>query len=193
MKRFLIATALTASLSTAAFAATPAEEAQIESYLPTVDASVLNDTQVANAMNVITSSDSRNKKLGQLKSIVEGTEYAETPIMLNEAEMTMLQTAAPDVDLSTISQAQANAALNILSSSEGSNTDAEVQALLSTDATPMGETNSASSAEAAILTRYVPELDVSALTEAQLNSALAIVYSAQSESAIGPQIEALLR
>ncbi len=193
MKRFLIATALTASLSTAAYAATEAEVAQIQSLLPNVDASTLSDTEVTNAMAIINGSDSRSSKMQNLSALLNqemSMGMAATP---TEAQRAQLERYAPNVDYTTVTQAQLDTALNYVNSGMGdADISQNVQAVLVDDGTPVGEANTASAAEVAILQRYLPDMEVAMLTEAQLNVALATVYGGGSESEIQSKLKAMV-
>jgi uncharacterized protein YqeY len=193
MKRFLIATALTASLSTAAYAATEAEIAQIQSLMPNVDAAALSDTEVSSAMSIITSSESRSNKMSQLSSILDQDMPMGMAAMPTEAQSAEIESYAPGVDYTTVTQAQLDTAMNYINSGMGESDIAiSVQSVLSSDTAPVGDINTASTAEVAILQRYLPDMEVASLTESELNLALATVYGGGSESEIQDKLAAMV-
>ncbi|PIL19090.1 hypothetical protein P775_16400 [Puniceibacterium antarcticum] len=193
MKRLMIATALTASLSTAAFAATEAEVAQIQALMPNVDASTLSDTEVANAMAVISSSSPRTTKMNRLNDLFSTDMTVTMAATPTEAQFAQIERYAPDVDYTTVTQAQVDTALNYINSDmSDSDIAANVKTVMMDDGTRISEVNTATAAEQAILQRYLPEMTVDTLTEAQLNSALAVVYSGGNESDISQSLEAMV-
>ncbi|WP_146590725.1 hypothetical protein [Puniceibacterium confluentis] len=194
MKRFLIATALTATLSSAAFAATEAEVTQIESYVPGVNAEALSDSEVAEAMAVIAGSESRSAKMGKLSAML-GVEMTNSSVaMPTEAQASEIQRYVSDVDYAMVTQAQLDTAMSYIQSEMSpSDIEARVTSVLTTDATPVGVANTASAAESAMLQRYLPEVKIDALTETQLNSALAVVYGGGSDTEIMGKLEAMVR
>ena len=62
----------------------------------------------------------------------------------------------------------------------------------STNAAPVGEMNTASESEMVILEQYLTAAQVASLSEADLNSALAIVYSGAGESEVRGELNALV-
>ncbi|ETX28278.1 hypothetical protein RISW2_08780 [Roseivivax isoporae LMG 25204] len=193
MKRIMLASALALSVAGTAYAATEAEMVEIQSYLPNADVSTWTDEQVATAMNVINSDESRSDKMGQLQALYDGETYTRPMPELTEAERTMLMEAAPEANLDMIPQARLDAALVALNS-EMSESDRQgrVQELLSTDTAAVSEMNSATAAEVAIINDYAPDVDVSTLSDEQVTSALAIIYSTDSRADAEGRIQTLL-
>ncbi|MFZ5963956.1 hypothetical protein ACOXXX_13475 [Thalassococcus sp. BH17M4-6] len=192
MKRFLIATALTASMATAGFAATEQEKVEINSFLPTVNVEAMSDAEVAQALQIINGGDNRSDKLGKLNALVSGNEYMSSPGMASEAEMEQIKAAAPGVDVSKLSQAQIDTALALISSTDAGDVDRKVQAVLMDNGTPMAEANTMTEGEMVILERYLTPEQIASLTESQLNSALAIVYGGGSPTEISSKLEGLV-
>lgn len=251
MKRFMIATALSTTLATAAFAATTAEQAQLEAFLPSIDASALTEEQMTLSIEVLNSDLSQDEKRSELNTILtlggempteavpteaQRTEIeryvgdidysmltqaqidsamlaisnggspsevkshveqilstqtrAATPAMPTEAERAEIERYAPGVDFSTVSQAQLDSAMSIISSgSNRSDTATIVQGVLLDDGKPLGETNTATSGQAALLARYVPDVKIETLTEAQLIMALAIIDRGGNDVEIEEKIQ----
>ncbi|WP_211238703.1 hypothetical protein [Roseivivax isoporae] len=189
----MLASALALSVAGTAYAATEAEMVEIQSYLPNADVSTWTDEQVATAMNVINSDESRSDKMGQLQALYDGETYTRPMPELTEAERTMLMEAAPEANLDMIPQARLDAALVALNS-EMSESDRQgrVQELLSTDTAAVSEMNSATAAEVAIINDYAPDVDVSTLSDEQVTSALAIIYSTDSRADAEGRIQTLL-
>ncbi|KMK68174.1 hypothetical protein [Puniceibacterium sp. IMCC21224] len=197
MKRFMIATALTLSMAGGAMAATEGEIVQIERYLPDVDASTLTDTQVASAMNIINSSDMTSEDIATLRSVVEGAEFKashSSSSMLSAEEIAILQPYTPGVDLTMVSRAQAQPALAVINSGEA-NADmgGTVSAIIIGTDEAIGEGNSATAGQVAALKHFMPDLDVSALSEAQLKSALAAVNSGTGTNEVRSQLETIAK
>ncbi|WP_372834910.1 hypothetical protein [Puniceibacterium confluentis] len=194
MKRFLIATALTASLSTAAFAATSAEQAQIEAFLPSVDATALTEEQMTLSLEVLNSDLPRAQKLDRMNLILSAGMEMAVEAVPTEAQQTEIARYMPDVDYSVLTQAQIDAAMLVIGSGESpSDIEGKVKTILQSDATPVGTNNTASAAEMAILQRYIPDMAVDQMSEAELNAAMAIVYSGGSESEIQGKLQALTK
>ena len=192
MKRILIATALTASLASSAFAASEAEIAQIQRVVPDIDASTLTDTQVTNAMAIINSSDSRSQMMSQLSALLEHDMPMAMPAQPTEAQRAEIERYAPGVDFATVTQAQLDTAMAYINAGMSpSDTEARVQSVLIDDGTPVGTTNTATSAEVAILQRYLPDITVETMTEEELTNAMAVVYSGESDGDIRAQLEAM--
>ncbi|MBP0483453.1 hypothetical protein [Sagittula salina] len=154
MKRFLTATALMSIVATGAFAATDYEATTINTYLPDVDVSTLNDEQVGALMNIAGSNTEAEKEeqmrayLGEFNSpemttsvkVVPAEEAAEM-----EAEGTMepadpdfydnvIASFLPDVSIETLTDEQKSALVNI-ANGDGNENDKkrEMEAYLSAD------------------------------------------------------------
>ncbi|QFT64478.1 hypothetical protein [Roseivivax sp. THAF30] len=193
MKRFMTATALTFAMAGTAFAATEAERVQIQSYLPNADVSGWSDTEVATAMNIINSNDRRSDIVGQLNALYDGEDYVSTPATITEAEMALLDQYVDGVDYSMMPQARVDAAISAAQSGMSeSDKSSEIVALLSDDATPMSDMNSASAGEIALIRQYAPDADVSTLSDQQVQSVLAIIYSSENAGDVRGDVEAYL-
>ena len=193
MKRFMTATALTFAMAGTAFAATEAELVQIQSYLPNADVSGWSDTEVATAMNIINSNDRRSDIVGKLNALYDGEDYVSTPATISEAEMALLDQYVDGVDYSMMPQARVDAAISAAQSGMSeSDKSSEIVALLSDDATPMSDMNSASAGEIALIRQYAPDADVSTLSDQQVQSVLAIIYSGENPGDVRGDVEAYL-
>ncbi|MGR3271217.1 hypothetical protein [Thalassococcus profundi] len=180
MKRFMIATALTATMATAGFAATEAEMAEINSYVPNADVSMMSDEQVAQAMQIINSGEGRGDKVSQLNALLMTPEMS-GPAVLSEAEMVRLQEAAPNVDLTAVTQAQASQALQVLSSGDGSDRNEQVVAILMGESMETSGMAMPTEAEMVQLERYISTAEVQSLTQTELAQAMQILTSGDSE------------
>ncbi|MHA6326754.1 hypothetical protein [Roseivivax sp. CAU 1753] len=192
MKRFLTSTALTIALAGSAYAATEGEMQAITSYLPEADISGWSDTEVATAMNIIQSNDSRSAIVTRLNALYSGEEYMPMSATISEAEMLLLDSYVEGVDYSMLPQQTVDAAISAAQSgmveSEKAGT---IRALLTDDRQVVSEMNTATTGEVALITSYAPNLDVSSLSDQQVNSALAIIYSNDSASDISGKLSAL--
>lgn len=192
MKRFMIATAMTLSMSTAAFAATEAEVASIQQYLPDADVAAWSDADVAAAMNVISGTESRSGIVAKLNSLY-GAPTATSPAMVTEEERAMLDQYVSGVDYSTLPQATVDAAISAANSEmSASDRQARVTAILTGDETDMGsDTNTATAAEVATINAYAPSIDVSTLSDAEVNTALNVIYSEENRDEVASRLETL--
>lgn len=192
MKRFTTATALTVALTAPAFAATEAEITTIGSYLPDADLSAWSETEVATAMNIITSTDSRSDIVGQLNALYDGETYAPRATEISDAEIALLDTYVDGVDYAALPQATVDAAIVAANSGmDDGEKQARIRALLIDDGAPMGDGNSATAAEAALINGYAPEIDVTALSDTEVVTALAIIYSAETKGEIDAKLDGL--
>ncbi|MFD1344320.1 hypothetical protein [Litorisediminicola beolgyonensis] len=192
MKRFMIATAMTLSMSTAAFAATDAEIASIQQYMPDANVAAWSDADVAAAMNVISGNESRSTIVSQLNALY-GAPTATSPAMITEEEKASLDQYVTGVDYSKLPQATVDAALAASTSEmSASDREARVTAILTGDATPMGsEGNTATAAEVATINAYAPSIDVSSLTDAEVNTAMNVIYSEENRDDVASRLESL--
>lgn len=98
-----------------------------------------------------------------------------------EDEMAAIQKYAPDVDVSTMSEQQIDAVMNVINSgdSEGEKS-AKISALVGEagDNTVVSEV---SSGQLARLQQYAPELDFTGITASELEQALNVIDSADSK------------
>ncbi len=192
MKRFLTTSALTIALAGSAYAATEAEMATISSYLPNADISAWSDTEVATAMNIIQSNDTRSDIVGKLNALYDGEEYTPMSATISEAEVAILDQYVTGVDYTMLPQPTVDAAIVAAQSGmSDSEKSAQIVALLSDDPAPMGDMNTATAAEVALINSYAPEIDVMSLSDAQVNSALAVIYSEESQGNIASSLEVL--
>ncbi len=192
MKRFMIASAVALSTATAAFAASEGEIAEVQQYLPNYDVSSWSDTQINEAMAIINSSDSRADRMGRLDALARGETYASGGAQLTEAEMVELSKYVDGVDFTALPQAVVDAAL-LVANSEMSASDREgrIQELLTADGTAMFEGNTATSGEVALINSAAPDIDVSTLSDPQVNSILALIYSTDEGEISAAQLEKL--
>ncbi|MCE0504488.1 MULTISPECIES: hypothetical protein [unclassified Roseivivax] len=192
MKRILTATALTFAVAAPAFAATEAERAQIETYLPNADISAWSDAEVATAMNVIRSNESRSEITGQLTALYGEGEVSGSA-MLTEAEVAILDGYVDGVDYTMLPQARVDAALVAAQSQMNDGDKAtRIEALLIEDDTPMSDANDATRGEAALINQYAPEVDVTTLSNEEVASALAIINSNEMRGDIEAKLSGLL-
>lgn len=193
MKRIMIASVLALTTAGTAFAASEAEISRVQPYVPDYDVSAWSDTQIAQAMNVIQSEDSRAEITSKLRAMAEGTEYTASSATISEAEMAMLNEYVDGVDYTALPQATVDAAISVAQSEmSAGERETRIQQLLSSDTAPMSENNTATAAEAALIERHAPGVDVATLSESQVNQALAIIYSSDSEADTKSKLEGIL-
>ncbi|SIT12761.1 hypothetical protein SAMN05421759_11870 [Roseivivax lentus] len=191
MKRFMTATALTLALTGPAYAATEGEIATIQSYLPDADISAWSDTEVASALNIITSTDSRSDIVGRLSALYTEQDFVPMTATITEAEIAILDEYVDGVDYTMLPQPTVDAAISAAQSGDASERAARVRALLQDDGQMVSEMNTATTGEVALINSYAPEIDVMTLSDAQVNSALAIIYSTDSRGNIAGKLNAL--
>ena len=192
MKRIILASALAITTATAGYAATEGQITEVQQYLPNYDVSTWSDPQIDQALNIITSTDSRSETTAKLESLAEGTEYVAAAPELTEAEVATLNEYVDGVDYSTIPQPTLDAALSV-ANSEGSATDrAEtIRELLMDDGMAVGDANTATSGEIALIRIHAPNVDVSTLTEPQVNTILSMIRS-NDPNGLESEIEAVV-
>lgn len=193
MKRMMIATALATTLGTTAFAANQAQMEQVDTYASGVDTSTYTDRDYDIAYGFITSGMSKSEVIAKLRALSTEDNVDSGMAMISEAEMVRLQRYAPDADLTTITQDQAETALAVTYGGEpesmitervqnilaGMEMDAETMAVVS-----QGQMN--------MLSNYISEDEIATLNEDQLELALGYAYSGMSRGDKLQQIESLL-
>ncbi|OSQ44087.1 hypothetical protein [Marivita geojedonensis] len=193
MKRMMIATALATTLGTAGFAATEAQIDQVQSFNASVDTSTFTDRDFDIAYGIVTSGMSTGEKTAKLRALATDDNIDTGLATISEAEMARLQDYAPDADFGSITQAQAEAALAITyggesravitervqSILEGAKMDTEMMAMVTTG-------------QASMIEGYVPNADLSALSEDELALALSYIHSSMPRSEKVAKIESLL-
>ncbi|WP_143526283.1 hypothetical protein [Roseivivax lentus] len=187
----MTATALTLALTGPAYAATEGEIATIQSYLPDADISAWSDTEVASALNIITSTDSRSDIVGRLSALYTEQDFVPMTATITEAEIAILDEYVDGVDYTMLPQPTVDAAISAAQSGDASERAARVRALLQDDGQMVSEMNTATTGEVALINSYAPEIDVMTLSDAQVNSALAIIYSTDSRGNIAGKLNAL--
>ncbi|QFS81640.1 hypothetical protein FIU97_02480 [Roseivivax sp. THAF40] len=191
MKRFMTATALTLALTAPAYAATDGEVATIQSYLPEADISGWSDAQVSSALNIIYSNDSRADITGKLSALYADEEFVPMTASITEAEIAILDEYVDGVDYTMLPQPTVDAAIAAAQSGDESDRADRVRALLQDDGEMVSEMNTATTGEVALISSYAPEVDVMTLSDAEVNSALAIIYSNDSRGDISGKLNAL--
>ncbi|ETX14899.1 hypothetical protein OCH239_21290 [Roseivivax halodurans JCM 10272] len=195
MKRFMIASALALTTATTAFAATDNEIARIQQYLPDVDVSTWSNTQVAEAMNIITSTDSHSDIENKLEGIVPATATVTGGATLTENEMVTLSRYVDNVDFTTLPQPIVDSALSIANSEDDeSEAQRKIESLLvdyQQPADTMG--NGATEAQMVIINRHAPSLDVSTLSDTQVDVVLNYINSTDDASISENEILSLVQ
>ena len=202
MKRFMIASALALTTATTAFAASENEIARIQQYLPESDVSTWTDTQVAEAMNIITSTDSRSEIENKLEGIAPEMATATTGATLTENEMATLSRYVDDVDFTTLPQPVVDSALSVANSEDDeSEAQRKIEALIAEYdqnadmatgmATGMG--NGATEAQTVMINRFAPSLDVSTLSDGQVDVVLNYINSTDEASITENEILTLVQ
>ncbi|MDU8913635.1 hypothetical protein [Aestuariicoccus sp. MJ-SS9] len=162
MKRFLTATALTSLIATGAHALTANEEATIERFLPQVDATTLDRTEVLTLMNIANGGGTVSEKTGKMRSVV--LNGGRVDFDLSTAQMDDIARLVPELDITALSDAEkAQAAAIVTSADSQSDAIAKLRAFANGDRMVM--TGGLTEAEVLTLQQYAPGLDVAALSD----------------------------
>ena len=193
MKRMMIATALATTLGTAGLAATEAQMEAVNSFDQTIDTTSYTESDYEIAYGIVNSGMSRGEKMAKLRALGTDDNLDMGNAMLTEGEMARLRDYAPDVDFTTMTQAQAEAALAV---TYGANSEAEIPSRIAgivegneMDAETMVMV---SDGQQQILMTYLSEDEIAALTEDELQLALSYAYSGMSRSQKVEQMQALV-
>ena len=193
MTRLMIATALATTLGTAGFAATEAQIQQVQTFSPGIDTSTFTDTDYDIAYGIVTSGMSNGEKTAKLRALATDDNVDMGIAMISEAEMTRLLEYAPNTDFGAITQSQAEAALAVTYGGESRGTITNrVESILSGAEMDADTLKIVNEGQAAMLRNYVPDADVTVLTQEELALALSYVHSGMSRSEKAAQIEALI-
>ena len=192
MKRMMIATALTTTLATSAFAVTDAQIDRIETFAPGVNTEVMSEGDLQIAYGIVTSGGSRGDKIAQLRALATESDADEFAV-ITEAEMNRLMQYAPDADLSSISQSQAEAALAVTygGASEGDKS-LQVQSILTDERVIDTIADDITAGQIALIETYVPDVDASTLTEEQFQLVMTYIHSGMSRSDKLTKIEGVI-
>ncbi|MCR9111310.1 hypothetical protein [Marivita sp. XM-24bin2] len=193
MKRMMIATALATTLGTAGFAATEAQIQQVQGFNSSIDTSTFTDTDYDIAYGIVTSGMSNSEKTAKLRALATDDNVDMGIAMISEAEMERLLDYAPDADLGTITQSQAEAALAVTYGGESRAVITDrVASILAGEPMDDETLTVVSTGRAAMLQMYVPEADVTVLTDDELALAVSYVHSGMSRSEKTAKIEELV-
>ena len=193
MTRMMIATALATTLGTAAFAATEAQIQQVQTFNTGIDTSTFTDTDYDIAYGIVTSGMSNGEKTAKLRALGTDDNVDMGIAMISEAEMARLLDYAPNTDFGAITQSQAEAALAVIYGGESRATiTSRVESILGGAEMDADTLTIVSEGQAAMLRSYVPEADVTVLTQEELALAMSYVHSGMSRSEKAAQIEALI-
>lgn len=191
MKRMMIATALATTIGTAGLAATEAEIQQVQSFDPSIDTTGFTDEQYDLAYGIVTSGESRSDQIAKLRALaVEDDTMVGMP-MISEAEMQRLLKYAPDADLSTVTQAQAEMAITMTYGSESeTEITRRVQSIL--DDTSEDSRVVVGQGVESLLLRYAPDADLTGLTAEELSLAMSYINSDLTRTETADRIQTLL-
>lgn len=193
MKRMMIATALATTLGTAGFAATEAQIQQVQGFNSSIDTSTFTDTDYDIAYGIVTSGMSNSEKTAKLRALATDDNVDMGIAMISEAEMERLLDYAPDADLGTITQSQAEAALAVTYGGESRAVITDrIASILAGEPMDDETLTVVSTGRAAMLQMYVPEADVTVLTDDELALAVSYVHSGMSRSEKTAKIEELV-
>ena len=185
MKRFLSTVAVASMLATGAFAASEAQMAAIHTYAPNVDISTLTEAQVEEMQSVAVSGKSDTEKRTMIEQIAEGSSDV-TMVSPEVDEMIVQYIPAWRVAMMTPEQkAEAQAIITANSS------DDDIKTRIITIVTPSTAPALTSGEEQAVKT-FVPEADLSMLTDTQVANIRAAIYSDKSDSDIRSLVELAL-
>ena len=193
MKRMMIATALATTLATAGFAATETQKQEVDGFNASIDTSSFSDRDYDIAYGIVTSGMSMGEKTAKLRALETEDNVDMGIAMISEAEMERLMQYAPDADYGSITQSQAETALAVTYGGESTSTITErVQNILNDGEMDETTLTAVNEGRQNLIRTYVPEADLSVLTEDELALALSYVHSGMSRSEKVQQIEALL-
>jgi len=192
MTRLMIATALTTTIATSAFAMTDAQIEQIENFSADVNVEALSETQLETAYTIVTSGDDRSNKLARLRALEAG-DNPEDMAMISAAEMDRLERYAPNADLSMISQAQAEAAIAVI---YGGGTRSEkgerVEAILNDYMVVETMAADISEGRLNIIQEYAPNVDANDLSEQDVQLIMNFIHSGMSRGEKLNRIDAVV-
>ena len=175
MKKLLTATALTTLLGTAAFAQTDAEQAQINQYLPGTDIATLTEAEITSLVAIANGGDSDTEKRAQMQAVVEGSNTI-TTTTVTAVNVTQLQQYAPNTDFTTWS-AEDLANAQVIANSGLSDTEVRARLQNYDSGRTMVSADMISQEEMLLINRYLPTVDLSTLTEDQVQEMVGIVNS----------------
>lgn len=191
MKRMMIATALATTLGTAGLAATEAQIQQVQNFAPGIDTSGFTDEQYDLAYVIVTSGESYSEQVSKLRALAIENDSPRGMPMLSEAEMQRLLKYAPDADLGTVTQAQAEMAIAMTyGSGSESEISSRVQSILD-DSSADARVTVGAGVET-LLRRYAPEADLTDLTAEELALAMGYINSEMTRTETADRIQSLL-
>lgn len=193
MKRILIATALTTTLSTAAFAVTDGQMNQIQTFAPGIDVTSMTETQLEVAYGIVTSGDSHGEKMGELRALTLDDEPAQIAV-ISEAQWNRLMSYAPEADPSVITQAQAESALAITySGMSAGERRQQVQEILNDYSVVETMTDKISEGRLNLIKTYVPEIQEEELSDQDVQVIISVIHSGMSRAEITSQIKSIMQ
>ena len=188
MKRILATASLTAMLATGAFAQTEAQITEVQRFLPNVNVALLDDETISQLVTIAYSDQSEADRELEMRAIINGGDTVDATF--TEAQLVDIRTAAPEVDISAMTDAQILQALSIINSSDEGDASLKIRAIVDgTDETSLMLTD----AEIQDIRLVAPEFDlttVDADEAAQLRAAVASGDRDEIEAVIS-RIEAM--
>ncbi|SFE82876.1 hypothetical protein [Roseivivax sediminis] len=107
---------------------TEAERTQLDQYVDGVDYSQLPQARVDAALSVLNSEMSESDRAGRIEELLMGDDMAALGNSATEAEIAMINQAAPNVDVSTLSDPQVDAILVMIEQSDSADIENEIEA-----------------------------------------------------------------
>ena len=107
---------------------TEAERTQLDQYVDGVDYSQLPQARVDAALSVLNSEMSESDRAGRIEELLMGDDMATMGNSATEAEIAMINQAAPNVDVSTLSDPQVDAILVMIEQSDSADIENEIEA-----------------------------------------------------------------
>ena len=107
---------------------TEAERTQLDQYVDGVDYSQLPQARVDAALSVLNSEMSESDRAGRIEELLMGDDMAAVGNSATEAEIAMINQAAPNVDVSTLSDPQVDAILVMIEQSDSADIENEIEA-----------------------------------------------------------------
>ncbi|WP_411224602.1 hypothetical protein [Marivita sp. S2033] len=188
----MIATALVTTLSTAAFAASEAQIQEVQTFSADIDTSSFTDTQYDIAYGIIHAGMSQGEKIAKLRALAEDTDNS-SMADIGQAELQRLKEYAPDADFTNATKAQVQSALAVTYGGESEGVKSDRVKNIFADHNSMETMNMEITAgEAAMIQEYAPNVDVSTLTDQQVQTIKSFIYSDMSRGEKVGKIESIV-
>lgn len=191
MKRILTATALTTVMATSALAMTEADEVRIERFLPNYDVSMADEMTIEQLLSIANGGGSFSEKQLQMRSLAMKDDGAVKSF--TDEDLKRVYVVVPEDQVANLTDAQKEDAIRIVDTYESrAEAEARLNAII-LDAPMNFGTNAVTEGEAALINFYAPEVDVSALSQDEVETILSLIYSEDSVAEIESGISSIVQ